>query len=110
MPRSPMASRTSSSLKGLMMARTSFMDFCADRAVAPQPRDFEPARADCARSRGPDQVQTDRQKDSPRAGIGSVSRSALAQQSFLGDRGDQRAVAGKDQSPRQTARTGKVGA
>src|SRR5215471_12598090 len=95
MPSSPIASRTSSSLNGLMMAMTSFM------AIVPTGRSL-PWRGTTARWR--------RIAHDPAAQIkvkSQVGRSAplpaLAQQALLRDGGDERAVAGKDQPACQAA-------
>src|SRR5438045_3967622 len=109
MPRSPIASRTSSSLNGLMMAMTSFMESCRPRGRSPAAGLAAPLAPNCARSGGPDQAQMDARARAEPLG-GSTHRPALPDQSLLRDRGDQRAVAGEDQPARQSARAGKIGA
>src|ERR1051326_825065 len=103
MPRSPMASRTSSSLNGLMIAMTSFMEFVPTGRSLPR-RGILPAWPDCARSDGRDQAQTMIEVKRPC----STARPALADQAFLRDRGDEGAVAGEDQPPRQPAGAGQM--
>src|SRR5438270_6791406 len=75
MPRSPMASRTSSSLNGLMMAMTSFMDFVSTARSLPSAGLGACSVGDCARSRKGDQAQTDRREED----IGSAQANAIAQ-------------------------------
>src|SRR5438445_11786245 len=94
MPMWPSASRTSSSLNGLMMAITSFMDRVS-QDWRRQPAGY---RVSTAKLTGPERLRF------------HAYHPPLAQQPLLGDRGHERAVARKDQAARETASAAEIGA
>src|SRR6516165_9680731 len=93
------ASRTSSSLNGLMMAVTNFIVFPGLR------RD---TALRCARSASVCCPRINSLSCSARAASSGPMTAPLSQQPLLGDRRYQRAVACEDQAPRKTAGTGQA--